>query len=82
MGVPYVTYDEDADALYVGLADEDVARTQNLGDLRMVDLASDGTVLGIEFIDVSAGVDLDGVPFGPTVAAAIGDSGLPIKVFA
>lgn len=82
MPFPYVTYDDDADVLYVGLADGDVAETRNLGDLRLVDLANDGTVLGIEFISASQGVDLDSVPFAPTVAAAIGDSGLPIRVFA
>lgn len=82
MAFPHVTYDDDADVLYVGLAEGDVAETRNLGDLRLVDLAKDGTVLGIEFISASQGVDLDSVPFAPTVAAAIGDSGLPIKVFA
>jgi uncharacterized protein YuzE len=82
MPFPYVTYDEDADVLYVGLAEGAAAETRNLGDLRLVDLAEDGTVLGIEFISASQGVDLDSVPFAPTVAAAIGDSGLPIKVFA
>lgn len=79
---PYVTYDEDADVLYVGLADGDVAETRNLGDLRLIDFADDGTVLGVEFVSASQGVDLDGVPFGPTVAAAIGDSGLQIRIYA
>lgn len=82
MNFPYVTYDEDADVLYVGLAEGEVAQTRNLGDLRLVDLAEDGTVLGVEFISASQGVDLDSVPFGPTVASAIGDSGLPIKIYA
>ncbi len=82
MKYPYVTYDDDADVLYVGLAEGEVAETRSLGDLRLVDLAEDGAVLGIEFISASQGVDLDSVPFGPTVAAAIGDSGLPIKIYA
>jgi uncharacterized protein YuzE len=79
MKYPYVTYDEDADVLYVGLADGEVAETRNLGDLRLVDLAQDGTVLGIEFISASQGVDLDSVPFGPTVAAAIGSMEFPFR---
>jgi uncharacterized protein YuzE len=82
MKYPYVTYDEDADALYVCLSDAEVAETRNLGDLRLIDYSADGAVVGVEFISVSQGVDLDGVPFGPTVAAAIGDTGLPIKIYA
>lgn len=82
MKFPYVAYDKDADVLYVGLADGEVYETRNLGDLRLVDLAKDGTVLGVEFVSASHGVDLDSVPFGQTVANAIGDSGLPIKIYA
>lgn len=82
MKYPYVTFDEDADALYVYLTAADVAETRNLSDLRLIDYSADGAVVGIEFISASQGVDLDSVPFRPTVAAAIGDSGLPIKVYA
>lgn len=82
MTYPRVAFDPDADALYVYLASGVVAETRPLGDLRMVDYSKDGTVLGIEFVSASHGVDLSDVPFAPTVASAIGDSGLPIKVFA
>jgi uncharacterized protein YuzE len=79
---PTVTFDPDADALYVCLVDGQVHETHPMGDLRLVDYAKDGTVLGIEFISASQGVDLADVPFAPTVAAAIGDSGYPIPIFA
>jgi uncharacterized protein YuzE len=82
MKYPYVTYDEDADVLYVYLSDGEVAETRNLGDLRLIDYSKDGAVIGIEFVSASNGVDLDSVPFAPTVAAAIGDSGFPIRIFA
>ena len=58
------------------------SRTVTLSDLRLIDMSEDGTVIGIEFISASDGVDLSDVPFAPTVGQAIGDSGLPIKLFA
>lgn len=79
---PVVTYDEDADVLYVCLSEGEVAETRNLGDLRLIDFGDDGSVIGVEFVSASQGIDLGGVPFGPTVASAIGDSGLPIKIYA
>jgi len=77
-----VTYDPDADVLYVHLATGKVAETRALGDLRLIDYSKAGTVLGIEFISASDGVDLHDVPFSQTVATAIGDSGFPIRIYA
>lgn len=82
MKYPYVTHDEDADALYVCLTSAKVAETRKLGDLRLIDYSPDGSVVGVEFISVSSGVDLSDLPFAPTIGAAIGDSGLSIRVFA
>lgn len=82
MKFPSVSFDAEADVLYVYLTDGTVDATTALGDLRMIDKSKDGTVLGIEFISASEGVDLSDIPFAPTVAAAIGDSGLPIKALA
>lgn len=77
-----VTYDEEADVLYVELDATASARQQSLGDLRIVDYAADGTVIGVEFISASGGVELHDVPFADRIAAAIEDSGLSIRVFA
>jgi uncharacterized protein YuzE len=82
MKYPYVTYHEDADVLYVHLTAAEVAETRNLGDLRLIDYSAEGAVVGVEFVSASHGVDLESVPFSKTVAAAIGDSGLSIKIFA
>jgi uncharacterized protein YuzE len=43
-------YDFDADALYVRLRDGEIARTEEIDDETFVDLASDGSLLGIEII--------------------------------
>ena len=77
-----VTYDEDADVLYVRLTEDPVAKTETLDDLRLIDYSSDGAVIGIEFIDASPGIDLRDVPFRHKVEQLIGDSGLPIKILA
>jgi uncharacterized protein YuzE len=77
-----VTYDSDADVLYVRLSDAAVSATKTLDDLRLIDVASDGVVIGIEFIAASGGVDLCDVPFRPRVEKLIGDSGYGIKILA
>ncbi len=82
MGFPRVSFDDEADMLYVQLADGNVFETLPLGDLRMIDRSNDGTVIGIEFVSASDGVDLSNVPFASAIAAAIGDSGYPLRVYA
>ncbi len=77
-----VTYDEDADVLYVRLNDSAVASTQSLDDLRLIDVSAEGVVVGIEFIDASAGIDLRDVPFRHRVEQLIGDSGYKIRILA
>ncbi len=82
MKYPTVTYDEDADVLYVLLTGAQVFETRELSDLRLVDYSADGRVVGIEFVSASQELDLESVPFADIVAKAIGDSGLPVKAFA
>ena len=58
-----IRYSPTADALYVRLADGEHGRTEDLGGLRHVDYAKDGTVLGVEILNARAtGVDLTDVP--------------------
>lgn len=77
-----VVYDADADALYVTLLDTPVHRSASLDDLRIIDYSADGAVIGIEFINASAGVDLSDLPFARKVETLIGESGLPFKILA
>ncbi len=77
-----VNYYPEADVLYVTLADHPVARTEPLDDLRLIDYSQDGAVVGIEFIGASGGVDPVAVPFAHRVEELIGDSGLPLNIFA
>jgi len=53
-----------------------------LDDLRMLDRAADGTLVGVEFIDVSGGIDLHDLPFGPELERLIGASGYDVQIVA
>lgn len=77
-----VTYDPQADALYVLLSDLHVKKTATLDDLRNIDYSDDGTVVGVEFIGAKGGVDLSDLPFAPTIEKVIGESGLNIPILA
>lgn len=58
-----IRYSPTADALYIRLADGEHGWTEDLGDLRHVDYAKDGTVLGVELLNArAAGVDLTNIP--------------------
>jgi uncharacterized protein YuzE len=54
--------DREADAAYVVLEDEDVKNTRKLDQSRLLDIGADGAVVGIEFLNVSGGVDLTNLP--------------------
>ena len=74
-----VEHDRIADAVYVCL-DPDVRgrrlRTTRLDSRRLVDTAADGTVLGVELLDVSLGVDLSGLPAADLIGAALRGRGI------
>jgi uncharacterized protein YuzE len=77
-----VTHDRETDILYVRLADDDVGETKALDDLRLVDYAADGAVVGIEFIEASSGIDLRDLSFRERVEELIAQSGQQFKTFA
>ena len=55
-------HDSEADSLYVKLRDTEFAHGEELDDSRHILYDSAGEVLGLEFLYVSQGVDLDGIP--------------------
>ena len=77
-----VTYDDEADVLYVELNSAAVDRSHSLDDIRIIDYSKAGAVVGIEFINASSGVDLSDVPFAEKVEKLIGETGLTIPLFA
>lgn len=69
-----VTYDRQADAVYVHLhgVNHRIDRTQELDDGRNIDYVGDMPV-GIEFLNVSLGLRVDGLPDADEVAALLRD---------
>jgi uncharacterized protein YuzE len=76
----YLTYDEAADAVYVYFERRAVDHTDELSDRVNVDFASDGAAVGVEFLDVSLGIDLDRVPHRAEVGRLLGSR--QFRVFA
>jgi uncharacterized protein YuzE len=57
-----IEYDEQADALYIPMGDTAYSRGTDLDDRRRIDYADDGSVVGIELLFPSLGIDIDGLP--------------------
>jgi hypothetical protein len=64
----YLTYDDATDAVYVYCERRDVDHTDLLTDRVNVVHAADANPIGVEFLDVSPGIDLDNVPHRADVA--------------
>lgn len=77
--MPRMTYNKDADAAYIYLrGDMEVARTRNLDGSRLVDYAEDGEPIGIELLDVSEGVNLDGLPQRDVIERLLAERHIPV----
>jgi uncharacterized protein YuzE len=50
------------DILYVNLSDKPFAYGRDLDDARHLNCSQDGSIIGIEFLYVSQGVDLSDIP--------------------
>jgi uncharacterized protein YuzE len=81
MALVPVTYDREADALYVRLLDKSVSKTKAVDDLRLIDYAHGVAIIGVEFLQASGGIDLSGLPLRSELARLIGESGLHFPVF-
>ncbi len=57
----YLTDDEQADAVYVQFRRSAVARTEELNDSVAVDYDAEDQPVGVEFLNVSLGIELDRV---------------------
>ena len=69
---PTIDYSPESDAVYVTLTDKPASRQKFLDDYRIVDLAEDGSVVGVEFLGVSGGIDLTDLPEQDLLRRAVG----------
>ncbi len=68
----YIRYDPDGDVLFVELKREEEGATgKRLDEYRIVHRNPDRSVAAVEFLFVSKGIDLDGVPESDRIAAAL-----------
>ena len=66
---PDATYDPDADAAYVYILHEPVASTEEIDEDRIVDRAASRAVVGVEFLNVSHGIHVGGLPVSASLLA-------------
>lgn len=64
-------HDKQADAIYIYLSDKPYSYGKDLDDERRVDYASDNTPIGVELLNVSKGVNLDGLPRRAEIAKVL-----------
>ncbi|HUE88332.1 MAG TPA: DUF2283 domain-containing protein [Vicinamibacterales bacterium] len=74
-----LTYDEMADAVYVYFNQAPIDHTEEIHDgTAIVDYDADGVPVGVEFMDVSEGIDLRRVPRADEIARLLEDYPFPV----
>jgi uncharacterized protein YuzE len=71
-------YDKEHDAAYFAFSASAPARQDRLSGLRVIDYGADGSVVGVEFISPSLGLDLTGIPRANEIEREALRLGLPI----
>jgi uncharacterized protein YuzE len=66
-----VSYDPAADAVFVWFNDRPSEYAEELDDRRNLVYAADDSVIGVELLSVSQGVDLRGLPHASAIADAL-----------
>lgn len=77
---PHAIASEAADAIYVYLAWGQTASTHSFDDFRQISYDAGGKAIGVQFLHVSRGVDLRGVPEHEFVKSLV--KGLDVHVLA
>ena len=54
-----ITYDKDADALYIEFSDAEFAKNKKIDNQTIIDLDSNNKIIGIELLDVSKRISKD-----------------------
>ncbi len=75
-------YSPEADALYVRLRQGKIDHTEPLqgDDNRLVDYDVTGTPVGIEILDASRGIDMEGLPWAEELSKAAKRFALPVTL--
>ncbi|MBU3923606.1 MAG: DUF2283 domain-containing protein [Nanoarchaeota archaeon] len=54
-----ITFDKNADAVYIELSDKDFSKNKKIDDSTIIDLDTNGDIIGIELLDVSKRLTTD-----------------------
>lgn len=73
-------YDPEADCAYIHINDLPHGYSREIDETRFVDYAEDGTVIGVELLYVSSGVDISGLPYESEIAKLL--EGHQVKIYA
>jgi uncharacterized protein YuzE len=71
-------HDPEADAIYVTLREGAYAYGEDLDAERRIDYTDSGEPLGIELLNVSQGVEVDGLPDSEAVSALLAEHQIPV----
>lgn len=74
------SYDPEADAVYFAFDKRRIEYAEELDDYRLLMIAADESVIGVELLYVSEGVDLRGLPHAAEIAEALGREGINVRV--
>ncbi|MPZ99417.1 MAG: DUF2283 domain-containing protein [Dehalococcoidia bacterium] len=72
-----LTHDVAVDAVYVRLSAKPRAGACELDERRILDVADDGSVTGVELLYVSNGVDVTGLPRADEIASLLEEHAIP-----
>lgn len=75
-----VEFDRGVDAAYFAFSTATAARQEKLDNARIIDFDVDGSVVGVEFVTPSLGLDLTGVPRANEIAREARKLGLRVRV--
>jgi uncharacterized protein YuzE len=73
-------FDIDSDCAYITFNDLPHAYSKEIDDARFVDYAEDGTVVGVELLYVSNGVDVSGLPYESEISKTLEKHRIKVSV--
>lgn len=74
----HLSYDKAADAVYVYFTRNEIDHTDELSESTNVDYDANGDPVGVEFLDVSDGIDLGDVPRREDVIKLLNEGHFPV----
>ncbi len=70
--------DMEADAIYISLSNKPYAYGKDLDDERRIDYAGDNTLIGVELLCVSDGVNIDVLPHRDEIIDVLESNGIKV----